>query len=45
MKEVSVGDTFTQYFYDFCASQLFAPVSALPELKDLTGRSDANEYS
>lgn len=32
-----VVETFTQYFYDLCAAQLFAPVSALPELKDLSG--------
>lgn len=27
-------ETFTQYFYDACASQLFLPISNLPELKD-----------
>lgn len=37
VKEMPVVETFTQYFYDLCAAQLFAPVSALPELKDLSG--------
>lgn len=34
-KELSVVDTFIQYFYDLCAAPLFAPLAELPELKDL----------
>lgn len=36
-KEISVPDSFTQYFYDLCASQLFVPINQLPEVKDLKG--------
>ncbi|WOO79694.1 putative protein [Vanrija pseudolonga] len=36
-KELSVVDTFTQYFYDQCATQLLAPLSDLPDLKDQKG--------
>ncbi|KAL1409675.1 Platinum sensitivity protein [Vanrija albida] len=36
-KELSVVDTFTQYFYDLCATQLFAPLGSLPDLKDQKG--------
>lgn len=34
-KESSVVETFTGYFYDHCAPQLFLPISNLPELKDV----------
>ncbi|KLT39487.1 DUF625-domain-containing protein [Cutaneotrichosporon oleaginosum] len=34
-KDASVAETFTGYFYDHCAPQLFSPISKLPELKDV----------